>query len=133
MTTYTGAVDTLPIAEQIEAIYIGYFGRPADAGGLAFWEQYYVANLAQTGNVDVTLTNIANYFSTQAETIGLYPELAGSVTSLPLTGPGSITALVDQIYINLFGAVNGHDWCIILDQPDSQRHCHARFGYFSNR
>ena len=106
MTTYTGAVDTLPIAEQIEAIYIGYFGRPADAGGLAFWEQYYVANLAQTGNVDVTLTNIANYFSTQAETIGLYPELAGSVTSLPLTGPGSITALVDQIYINLFGAVN---------------------------
>ena len=26
---------TLPIAEQLEAIYIGYFGRAADAGGLA--------------------------------------------------------------------------------------------------
>jgi len=95
-----GAIDTLPLAEQIEAIYIGYFGRAADAGGLAYWEQYYSQLIASNHTIDQTLNIIANDFAPQNETVGLYPFLAGSITSL---STADLQILVTQIYQNLFG------------------------------
>ena len=95
-----GAIDTLPLAEQIEAIYIGYFGRAADAGGLAYWEQYYSQLIASGHTVDQTLNIIANDFAPQNETVGLYPFLAGSITTL---STADLQILVTQIYQNLFG------------------------------
>ena len=95
-----GAIDTLPVAEQLEAIYIGYFGRAADGGGLNYWEQYYSQLIASGHTVDQTLTIIANDFAPQAETVGLYPFLAGSIT---LLSTANLQILVTQIFQNLFG------------------------------
>ena len=95
-----GALDTLPVASQLEGIYIGYFGRAADGGGLNYWEQEY-SQLAATGHTtDQTLTIIANQFAPQAETVGLYPFLAGSIT---LLSTADLQILVTSIYQNLFG------------------------------
>ena len=33
-----GVIDGLTTDQQLELIYIGYFGRSADAAGLAFWD-----------------------------------------------------------------------------------------------
>ena len=95
-----GAIDTLPVASELEAIYIGYFGRAADVGGLSYWEQQYAADIAKGLSVDQTLTAIANSFAVQAETVGLYPFLAGSITTL---STANLQTLVTQIYQNLFG------------------------------
>ena len=95
-----GAIDTLPVGSQIEAIYIGYFGRAADAGGEAYWERQYANYIAAGNSVDQTLINIANSFAPQAETIALYPFLAGSITTL---STANLVTLVTQIYQNLFG------------------------------
>ena len=96
-----GFLNSLPVASQLEGIYVGYFGRAADAGGLAYWEQVYSADIAKGLSVDGTLTAIANSFAVQAETVALYPFLAGG----PLTTT-DLTTLVNQIYVNLFGATN---------------------------
>ena len=95
-----GAIDTLPVASELEAIYIGYFGRAADGGGLSYWEQQYAKDIAAGLTVDQTLTAIANSFAVQAETVGLYPFLAGSITTLTTA---NLVTLVTQIYQNLFG------------------------------
>ena len=91
---------TLSTGSQLEAIYIGYFGRAADAGGLAYWQQNYAADIAAGLSVDQTLNSIANAFAPQAETIALYPDLAFPITSLSTL---QLEQLVDQIYVNLFG------------------------------
>ena len=94
---------TLPIADQLQAIYIGYYGRAADAGRLSYWEQQYASLIASGHTVDQTLTIIANSFAVQAETVALYPELAGGISSLTTA---QLTSLVNQIYVNVFGATN---------------------------
>ncbi|WP_295993889.1 S-layer family protein [Rugamonas sp.] len=67
---------------DIQALYIAYFNRPADALGLTFW-----TNAAtQAGGVAV----VANAFSASPEYAALY---SGK----------SATYIVDSIYMNLFG------------------------------
>lgn len=100
-----GAIDTLPINEQIETIYLGYLGRAANSGGLAFWEGQYTSALATapagtpTDMADYVLNNIANAFTPQAETLSIYPFLATPVDLLTTT---NLNTLVNQIYENLF-------------------------------
>lgn len=80
----------------VQHIYVGYFGRPADAGGLAFFAQY-LSNLgAPTNIVDLDAAYRSNSevramidgFGTSAESQALYP--------------GDNNAFVDALYRNLF-------------------------------
>ncbi|PVX76295.1 DUF4214 domain-containing protein [Paraburkholderia unamae] len=58
-------MSTQATLDQIQELYIAYYGRPADADGLTYW----AAQLdAQNGN----LTSIINAFATSAESVALY-------------------------------------------------------------
>jgi hypothetical protein len=94
-----GAIDTLPVNEQIETIYFGYLGRAADSGGLAFWDGQYVSALAAGQSPDQALNNISNSFVPQAESLALYPYLS---TPVDLLSIAQLDTLVSQIYENLF-------------------------------
>ena len=70
------------MSAEIQKLYIAYFNRPADPGGLTYW----TAQLAG----GATMTQIANSFSASAEYQAIY---AGK----------SNLVLIDQLYQNLFG------------------------------
>ena len=101
---------------QIEQIYIGYYGRAADAAGYDYWQTefnartngtYKIANVVQPKQSAAdAIASIASSFgaSGQSETIALYPFLAGTV-SLPSTDnvvKAQITSFVNSVYQNLF-------------------------------
>jgi hypothetical protein len=94
-----GAVDTLPVFDQLESIYVSYFGRAADATGLAFWEGQYAAGIAHGQSAGQVLINIANAFVPQAETLALFPFLATPVGQLT---DAQLTTYIDSVYQNLF-------------------------------
>jgi len=70
------------MSAEIQKLYIAYFNRPADPGGLAYWTDQLAKG--------VTMTTIANSFSASAEYQAIY---AGK----------SNLVLIDQLYQNLFG------------------------------
>lgn len=71
---------------QIQELYIGYFGRPADQAGLNYW-----LSAANATNSTVTLDSIRDSFAQQTEYTTLYPSTQ--------TRAQTVTA----IYENLFG------------------------------
>jgi len=81
-----------------EALYVGYFGRAADAGGLAWWEQTYAQEVAAGESASTALLNIANDFAPQAETLSLYPFLASPSTA----SQARITSFIESVYADLF-------------------------------
>ncbi|ABE36753.1 hypothetical protein DR64_7573 [Paraburkholderia xenovorans LB400] len=68
--------------DLIQELYIAYYGRPADAGGLTFW----ATTLEQNGG---SLASVVNAFATSAESAALY---GSNVTP---------EALITAIYQNL--------------------------------
>ncbi len=67
----------------IQQLYVSYFARPADAGGLQFWED-------QAARDPAALTQLANAFAHSNE---YQSAMQGK----------SMQELVDQVYQNLFG------------------------------
>jgi hypothetical protein len=83
VTVTVGAIAGSAYSTQIQTMYIGYFGRPADPGGMS----YYAALMEQRGGNNAAMLDD---FWNSAESHGLYPQ----------------TALADkiaQIYEFLFG------------------------------
>jgi len=70
------------MSAEIQKLYIAYFNRPADPGGLAYWTDQLAKG--------ATMTQVANSFSSSAEYQAIY---AGK----------SNLVLIDQLYQNLFG------------------------------
>lgn len=81
-------LETLSPREQITAIYIGYYDRAGDPFGMNFWE-------TALANPSLDLDDIADDFSTQAETLIAYPFL-GDPT------PEEAAAFITEVYLNLF-------------------------------
>ncbi len=73
----------MTLQADIQKVYIAYFNRPADAGGLAYWEQRIAGGQA-------SLADLTQLFSGTEEYRALY---AGS----------SNAQVVTSIYKNLFG------------------------------
>lgn len=100
-----GFVDTLTAAQQVELIYVAYFNRAAEGNGYLFWQQYYANEIASGKTATVAMTDMANLFQPQAETLALYPFLSNT-SALSATDPVAVAAvsgLLDTIYSNLFG------------------------------
>lgn len=82
----------------VQHIYVGYFGRPADAGGLAFYAQHMSNFGAPTNVVDLQLAYddpangelraLVNGFGTSAESQALYA--------------GDNNVFIEAVYRNLF-------------------------------
>jgi hypothetical protein len=94
----------LSMGQQTELIYIGYFNRSADGGGLSFWEGQDASAQAGGQSAALALTNIANSFTPQAETIAIYPFLANANPNYSdPTVQAGLTTFVESVYGNLFG------------------------------
>ena len=99
-----GLINNLSVTQQLELIYVGYFNRAADFGGFNFWSGQNTQAQSAGQSAATALTNIANSFTPQPETIALYPFLGG--TNVNLTTPAaqsSLTSLIGAVYVNLFG------------------------------
>jgi hypothetical protein len=83
-----------------EALYLAYFGRPADTGGL----NSFTSTLAQadTGGTATTLAGLAQAVASSAAIAGLVNSFAISEESIALHGGSSVMQIVDAIYHNLF-------------------------------
>jgi S-layer protein len=93
-----GILDGLTSAQQIEAIYVAYFGRAADGGGYIYWE-----NAAHT----MSPIAIANSFAVQTESEANYGLLANPIpthTLDPLNPVqiAAVDAFLNEVYQNLF-------------------------------
>src|SRR5258708_33344534 len=82
MTTFASLKD------QVEWLYVGYFGRTDDGSGTSYWE-----NEIESGAM--TLAKVAESFAVQPEALAKY-----SYLSAPSTG--SPTDFVNQVYHQLF-------------------------------
>jgi len=70
------------MSAEIQKLYIAYFNRPADPGGLTFWTKQLAAG--------TSMAQIANSFSASAEYQAIY-------------NGASNFELVVKLYQNLFG------------------------------
>jgi hypothetical protein len=91
--------------QQIELIYVGYFGRAPDASGFAFWEGQLASAEAHGQSLGTAIVNIANSFAPQPETDALYPILTPGVAISPSSSSNvaAVQQLIDSVYANLFG------------------------------
>jgi hypothetical protein len=102
-----GAIDTLSSADQIQAIYVGYYGRAGDPGGMSYWELQYATDLANGHDASYARSDIAQgFWLPQQETLNTYPSAAGLPSTItPPTTPAQNTAIhnfVDAVYHNIF-------------------------------
>lgn len=70
-------------AQAVQQLYVAYFNRPADVGGLIYWE-----NVVKTTNGDTS--RISAEFSKSAEYLASFANLSNA-------------QIVNQVYLNLFG------------------------------
>ena len=82
MTTFTNTTD------QVESIYVGYFGRAGDPSGTNYW-------VGQRNAGTTTLSQLAASFAVQPEATSKYPYLANPNIANP-------TEFINQVYQNLF-------------------------------
>ena len=74
--------------QEIQELYVGYFGRAGDPAGVDYWVSRY--------NAGMSMAQIAQSFSVQTESTSLYPYLAN-----PTSGVG-VTQFLNSVYQNLF-------------------------------
>jgi hypothetical protein len=83
--------------DVIQRIFVGYFGRPADPAGLAYWaEQFNAAKLPSD------LPSLVRAYATNPEARAFVDAFGTSQESLDLYG-GDNDAFVTSIYRNIFG------------------------------
>jgi hypothetical protein len=85
-----------PVADQIAAIYVAYFGRSPDPEGHAYWAKSYAAREEQGWEASQILKEMSEQFRHSAEAKALYPALdpanAGSADA------AAIGAFIDTVY-----------------------------------
>ena len=86
---------------QIEAIYIGYFGRAGDPDGTNFWTN----DLLNGGSTVQFMTGIAASYSVQPESQAQYPFLANPLSATTSGAGNQLDQFINSVYQNLFGRV----------------------------
>ena len=102
-TSYAGLLGVLSLNQQLELIYIAYFNRAADNAGFTFWSGQNTR--AQDGGrqtATIALTNIANSFAPQSETVAIYSFLA------PLVSGSTINLITPAAQAGLTEPVQSH-------------------------
>jgi hypothetical protein len=87
MSTFTSA------ESQIEALYVGYFGRAGDPAGMQYWE-------SQLTSGALTLAQIAASFSVQIEAKNAYPFLANPLVDD--AAHDNAAAFINTVFQDLF-------------------------------
>jgi hypothetical protein len=98
----------------LQSIYVGYFGRPADPAGLAYFAELYrqagaptsVDGISQAYNGNASVKSLIDAFATSAESQALYP--------------GDNNTFINAIYQNLFNrpaeAAGAAYWSDLIDR-----------------
>lgn len=81
----------------VQHIYVGYFGRPADAGGLAFFAQH-LSNLGAPTNI----IDLNTAYGSNAELRAVIDGFGNSAESQALYA-GDNNVFIEAVYRNLFG------------------------------
>ncbi len=95
----SGSLAALTPYQQIETLYIAYFGRAADAGGAAYWLKDYASLTAQGLSPTQAVVNMAASFAVQPEAVnGPYTFFADPAGGEPVL----VGAVVTAVYHDLF-------------------------------
>src|SRR5450830_911385 len=81
----------------VQRLYLGFFGRPADADGLTFWQQQF-----SNANLPLTTVELSQNYTTNATIRAIVDAFANSQEAQDLTA-GSNAVFVNAVYLNLFG------------------------------
>lgn len=82
----------------VQELYVAYYGRPADAAGLAYWEGVLLADNAST---DIQSLNAT--YSTNTAVKAVVDSFATSAESMALYGNDNTNAFITAIYQNVLG------------------------------
>ena len=107
-----GFLETQIAANQVESIYIAYFGRAADGPGYLYWTQTFSAEIARGLSGADAANNIANAFAPQAESKAQYAFLASPPAVFNVNDPvqiAGVTSMLETVYHNLFDRVADSD------------------------
>jgi hypothetical protein len=85
-------------SDTVQELYIAYFGRPADPGGLANFEAALLADNAPTG-----LPTLSADYGSNAAFKSLIDSFGNSTESQTLYGGSTTSAFVTQIFQNVLG------------------------------
>ena len=94
----SGSLAALTPAQQIEALYVAYFGRAADYGGATYWLMDYANLTAQGLTPTQAVVNIADSFAVQPEATKLYTFLDNPSAGAPATVNTFLTAVYQDLF-----------------------------------
>jgi hypothetical protein len=98
-------IDTLPVWDQIEGLFLGYTGRDAtDAELFGHWYAMYDHIISAGQTPDEALYQIASDLSQRPAARALYPLLSTSVADpASPTVDHKVAAVIDHVWVDIFG------------------------------
>lgn len=88
-------IPALPLAQQVAAIYVAYYGRAPDPSGNGFWTDFQRQRLESGVPGQEVLVNVADRFADAQESLASYPFLETPTET-------GAAAFVDNVYQQLF-------------------------------
>jgi len=101
-TTTVIGVPPQEVMNQLEGLYIGFFGRAGDAAGIEYWMNKSLGQMAQGASVSQAMISVSSAFAISAEN-GPYAALA--TQPLNPQSPHQValaTSFIEQVYQNSF-------------------------------
>ena len=106
-------------ADVVQSLYMGFFGRPGDANGLAFWS----AILADR-NLPATLSGLSAAYSNDANVRSIVDAFANSVEAKNLYVANN-ASFINAVYLNAFNrnaeAAGRDHWSGFIDRGEISR------------
>jgi hypothetical protein len=91
----TDFISSLSGSQNVELLFVGYYGRAAAYAGYQYWQSEYATDVNAGWATDTIMQKLASEFTPQAETLALYPFLANNFT--PSQANLSDPVLIQQV------------------------------------